>query len=230
MIRDRSPFKFGPEGGWEREIPSPFSGTVFMLHGLGADGNDFVPVIPYLGLEGDNSLRFLFPNAPVQAVGVNSGMRMRAWYDIRRPDVRKEPDWEGIDASAEKLLGWVEEEEKRGVPRSRIFLAGFSQGGLIVLSAGLSSPKPLGGILALSTYDPSPSSVQDRWKGGGSQPFFMGHGMSDPVIPYKLGKETFESLCAIGWEGTWLEHNEGHTVTLEELKGIGEWLCKSYLP
>lgn len=220
------PFRFGPEGGTERTVPSSCFGTVFMLHGLGADGDDFVPVLPYLGLEGSERLRFLFPNAPVRAVGVNSGMKMRAWYDIRRPDVRKDPDWEGIQHSAERLLGWVVEEEKRGVPRDRIFLAGFSQGGLIVLAAGLSSHSPLGGILALSTYDPSPVTLPDRRKGQSSQRFYMGHGLSDSVIPYKLGKETFDALCGIGWDGTWFEHEEGHTVTLDELKGIGSWLCR----
>ncbi|MHB1606086.1 MAG: alpha/beta hydrolase [Leptospirales bacterium] len=219
-------FNFGSESGVERTIPSPFSGTVFLLHGLGADGNDFVPVLPYLGIDGPERLRFLFPNAPVRSIGVNSGVRMRAWYDIRVPDVRQDPDWEGIQQSASQLLEWVKQEEENGVPPERIFLAGFSQGGLIALAAGLSSSKKLGGILALSTYEPSPSLMRERWGAKVPQRFYMAHGTGDSVIPYRLGNKTFDLLCEMGWDGTWFGHEEGHTVTLDELKGIGAWLVK----
>lgn len=227
MMKTGSSFNFGPEGGVERIIPSSFRGTVFFLHGLGADANDFVPVLPYLGVDGPEQLRFLFPNAPVRSIGVNSGMRMRAWYDIRVADVRRNPDWDGMQQSALQLLEWVDQEERNGVPPERIFLAGFSQGGLIALAAGLSSSRILGGILALSTYEPSPLSIGEHWPAKVPQRVYMAHGFSDPVIPHRLGHETFEALCAMGWSGTWFGHEEGHTVTLDELKGIGNWLAES---
>lgn len=220
-------FPFGPEGGFERSIPAPFSGTVFLIHGLGADGHDFVPALPYFGLEGEKRLKFLLPNAPERPVGVNGGMRMRAWYDIRQPDVRTMPDWDGINESARRLLEWVDLEKSRGVPGEKIFLAGFSQGGLVAINAALMSQSPLGGVLALSTYDPDPESIPLRQKGIPPKRFLMAHGVEDPVIPLPLGRTTYRALTLAGWKGEWKEYDVGHSVTLNELSDIGRWFLDS---
>lgn len=217
-------FAFGPDGGLEQNVTAPFSGTIFLLHGLGADSNDLVGIIPYLGLLGDQAVRFLMPNAPFRSVRVNQGMRMRAWYDITSARLDFEPDWEGISTSSDALLEWVEKEKKRGVPADRIFLAGFSQGGLVCLAAGLKSTDELGGILALSTYDPDPETLEKRWTGRRLQNLFMGHGTADPVVPYTLGQDTFQGFFRLGWKGEWFSHRETHTLTLDELKEISRWL------
>jgi phospholipase/carboxylesterase len=218
-----SPFPFGPEGGVEKAIPAPISGTVILMHGLGADGQDFVPALPYLRLEGSERLRFLFPNAQERPVGVNRGMKMRAWYDIPTPDVRISPDWDGIRSSARRILEWVELERSRGIPADRIFLAGFSQGGLVAINAALMYGTPLGGVLALSTYDPEPDSIVFRAKGSPPIRFLMAHGREDAVIPLPLGKVTYRALEKAGWKGEWKEYDNGHSVTLEELSDVGRW-------
>lgn len=217
-------FEFGLEGGLEQTVRAPFSGTIFLLHGLGADSGDLAGMIPYLGLSGDQTIRFLMPNAPIRSVRVNRGMRMRAWYDVASTQIEIEPDWEGISESADALLGWVEAEKKRGVPPRQIFLAGFSQGGLVCLSAGLKSIDELGGILALSTYDPDPKTLEKRWTGHRVQNLFMGHGTADPVVPYGLGQESFQGFSRLGWNGTWFSHRDTHTLTIEELEEIHRWL------
>lgn len=222
-----TPFDFGPEGGWEQVCPAPFSGTVFLLHGLGADCQDMAGILPYLGLSGEGSLRFLLPNAPVRSVKVNQGMKMRAWYDVSSPRIEKDPDWDGMNCSADQLLKWVASENEKGIPLKKIFLGGFSQGGLVCLQAGLRSPEELGGILALSTYDPEPDSLDDRWTGKRRQKLFMGHGTGDPVVPYGLGEKSFRGFFRLGWEGEWFSHSEGHTLTLEEIEAIQQWLLSA---
>ncbi|MCL4462188.1 MAG: alpha/beta hydrolase [Nitrospirae bacterium] len=221
---DRISFDFGPEGGLEQFLPSPFSGTVFLLHGLGADCQDLAGILPYLGFSGKDSLRFLLPNAPVRPVKINQGMRMRAWYDIVSPRIEKDPDWDGMNRSADQLLKWVRSEEEKGVPLEKIFLAGFSQGGLVCLQAGLRITGKLGGILALSTYDPDPDSLKERWIGKNGQNLFMGHGTEDPVVPYGLGEKSFHGFSRLGWKGEWFSHPEGHTLTLKEIEAIHRWM------
>ena len=227
-MRERTPFDFGSDGGWEQVCPAPFSGTVFLLHGLGADCQDLTGILPYLGLSGEGHLRFLLPNAPVRPVRVNQGLRMRAWYDVSSPRIEKDPDWDGMNHSADQLLKWIESEKENGVPVDKIFLAGFSQGGLVCLQAGLRSVEEFGGILALSTYDPDPDFLEDRWTGKSRQKLFMGHGTGDPVVPYALGEKSFRGFSRLGWKGEWFSHPEGHTLTLEEIEAVHRWLVAAH--
>ncbi|KGA94698.1 phospholipase/carboxylesterase family protein [Leptospirillum ferriphilum] len=227
MMEEMTPFDFGPEGGWEQVCAAPFSGTIFLLHGLGADCQDLAGILPYLGLSGEGSFRFLLPNAPIRSIKVNQGMKMRAWYDVSSPRIELNPDWDGMNRSADQLLKWVSREKENGVPLNKIFLAGFSQGGLVCLQAGLRSREEFGGILALSTYDPEPDFIADRWTGKNHQKIFMAHGTRDPVVPYDLGEKSFRGFVRLGWEGEWYSHSEGHTLTLEEIEAIRRWLVSA---
>jgi phospholipase/carboxylesterase len=154
-------------------------------------------------------------------------MKMRAWYDVSSPRIELNPDWDGMNRSADQLLKWVSREKENGVPLNKIFLAGFSQGGLVCLQAGLRSREEFGGILALSTYDPEPDFIADRWTGKNHQKIFMAHGTRDPVVPYDLGEKSFRGFVRLGWEGEWYSHSEGHTLTLEEIEAIRRWLVSA---
>jgi len=215
----------GPFDTVEREVGAGAPGAaVIWLHGLGADANDFVPVVPMLGLDDGPGVRFVFPNAPVRPVTINGGMPMRAWFDIRELGGR-DLDEQGIRASAAALDALVERERQRGIESSRIVLAGFSQGGVIALHAGLRHPRPLAGIIALSTF----FALADALPGEASEanraiPIFMAHGHHDAMIPAARAIESRNRLLAAGYRGDWHDYSMGHEVCIEEINAIGAWL------
>lgn len=214
----------GIDGVIEKHAPGEVGASVIWLHGLGADGSDFEGIIPYLGLpssEGGAGIRFLFPNAPKIPVSVNGGMSMRAWYDVMDQRIEFRADLAGMKHSARAVLSLVEGEVARGIPRSRIIVGGFSQGGLVAAFAGHLSPQPLGGVMILSSYIPAPFPV-----GEGQIPksFLMSHGTLDQVIPVSLGRKSCEWLIEAGWKGDFHEYEMAHSVCIEELSDIGRWI------
>ena len=206
--------------------PDP-TASVIWLHGLGADGNDFVPIVPELGLPPALGLRFVFPHAPVRAVTINNGMRMRAWYDISAADLNNRADIAGVRQSQGELEALIAREKMRDVPSARIVLAGFSQGGAIALYAGLRHAERLAGILALSTYlvqaDRLPLEAAAVNRG---VPIFMAHGTADPVVRFEWGQASRRALEANGNPVEWHEYRIEHSVCLEEVRAIGAWLAK----
>lgn len=200
-------------------------GSVIWLHGLGADGHDFEPVVPELGL-GDR-LRFVFPHAPVQPVTINGGMSMRAWYDIVSLDRGGPVDEVGIRASALALDALIAREHARGVPWERIVVAGFSQGGAIALHAGLRYAEPLAGIMALSTYLPLPDSLAAEMAADATErPIFVAHGSFDPVVPCAAGEHARDTLQAQDFAVEWHDYSMAHAVCPEEIADIREWLLR----
>jgi phospholipase/carboxylesterase len=197
--------------------------AVIWLHGLGADGHDFEPIVPELALPGVRALRFVFPHAPVRAVTINGGAQMRAWYDIDpRSPLAGERDIGESAAAVEALVG---EQVARGIATKRIVLAGFSQGGVIALQAGLRYREPLAGIMGLSTYLHDPEHVIDRISlENAGIPIFMAHGLMDPMIPITRAITSRETLRALDYPIEWHEYSMGHSVCLEEIKDIGRWL------
>lgn len=201
-------------------LPSP-TASVIWLHGLGADGNDFVPVVSELGL-GDLALRFVFPHAPMRPVTINGGTVMRAWYDISDQAIRIE-DGKNVRASQRQVEALLERERTRG--SSRIVLAGFSQGGAIALHTGLRRDEPLAGILALSCYLPLASDIEKEMTEAAKRtPIFMGHGLSDPVVQHPRALESKQRLEKLGCKVEWHEYPMPHSVCMEEIADIGAWL------
>ena len=168
--------------------------SVIWLHGLGADGNDFPPMVPALGIPMDAGVRFVFPHAPMRPVTINGGMTMRAWYDIKSMDLDRHVEAEHLEESREQLEAWIAHERELGIPSEKIVLAGFSQGGAIVLYAGLQCGETLGGIMALSCYHPMGELIETRAsEANRSVPIFMAHGTMDPVVPIHLAEGTIEN-------------------------------------
>ncbi len=214
-----------PLPGIELETAPAPTASVIWLHGLGADGNDFVPIVPELGLPASMPTRFVFPHAPVRSVTINNGMRMRAWYDIAAADLSSRADLVGVRQSQAQLEALVERERGRGMRAERIVVAGFSQGGAIALYTGLRHGQPLAGILALSTYLIAP----DRLAAEGSSasravPIFMAHGTADPVVRLQWGQSSQSLLEAAGYPIEWHTYPMQHSVCLEEVQAIGVWL------
>jgi phospholipase/carboxylesterase len=205
------------------------SGSVIWLHGLGADGHDFEPIVPELRLPASLSLRFVFPHAPVRPVTINGGVAMRAWYDILTLDRQGPVDAEGIVASSRILTDLIEAEQGRGIEPGRIVVAGFSQGGAIALHTALRYPERLAGLMALSTYLPFPERFSDEVLaapgcGDTSLPIFMAHGSFDPMLPLPLGKDSATLLRGSGFEVEWHEYPMAHAVCAEEIEDIRRWL------
>ncbi|HTS54207.1 MAG TPA: carboxylesterase [Burkholderiales bacterium] len=198
--------------------------SVIWMHGLGADGNDFAPIVPELGLDG-LAVRFVFPHAPLQPVTINGGYVMRAWYDIRYEDLSLKEDEKGVRESqlaVEQLIG---REIARGLPARHVVLAGFSQGGAIALQCGLRYPKRLAGIIALSTYLPLPDRVEGELSQANRDiPIFMAHGTADPIVPLKLAQASGSKLLTLGYPVEWHEYAMPHSVCGEEIEAIGSWL------
>lgn len=209
----------------EREPSVPARSSIIWLHGLGADGHDFEPIVLELGLAEDLAVRFIFPHAPERAVTINGGMVMRAWYDILGLDIRRDEDIEGLRTSETQVRALVEREVSRGVSEERIVLAGFSQGGAIALQAGVRHPRRLAGILALSTYLTLPEKLaSEASPANGDCPIFMAHGTQDPVVPYEGGQLSRQTLEAQGYEIEWREYPMPHSVCAEEIADISSWL------
>jgi len=219
MLLDTVEQETGPNPQW----------TVLWLHGLGADGHDFAPIVPEL-LRGDwPSLRFVFPHAPIRPVTINGGARMRAWYDIVDfdfGDPAQRADRAGIAASMAQVEALIAREGERGIPPDRLLLAGFSQGGAVALSVGLARRAPLAGLIALSTYLPTTleqaqAAVQP---GANAQPLFMAHGRFDPVVPIAAGEASAKAMRALGFQVQWQSYPMQHQVCAEEIAQLGDWI------
>jgi len=209
----------------ENETGADPQWSVLWLHGLGADGHDFAPIVPELVRPHWPAIRFVFPHAPVQPITINNGVPMRAWYDIVSADFRSRADSAGVDASIVELELLIEREIARGIPAERILLAGFSQGGAVILSALLRRTRPLGGLIALSTYLPDPAkAAAARVPGAISVPVFMAHGTHDPVIPVAIARDTAQTLENLGLPVEWHTYTMAHQVCAEEMHALGEWL------
>ena len=199
--------------------------SIIWLHGLGADGNDFAPIVPELRLP-KAAIRFVFPHAPVQPVTINGGMRMRAWYDISDGANRRE-DEHGVRASQVLIETLIGREKERGTKAERLVLAGFSQGGAIALQTGLRHPERIAGIMALSTYVPVGETLTAEASAANRDvPIFMAHGSYDPVIPLGRAEQSRGLLQSLGYPVEWREYGMPHSVCPEELADIGVWLGK----
>ena len=211
----------------EIDPPLPARAAVIWLHGLGADGHDFEGVVPQLGLPADAAVRFLFPHAPEMPVTLNNGYVMRAWYDLYSLDLSGGEDEAGIRASEARLRALVEREVARGIPLERIVLAGFSQGGAVVLHTGLRYQQRLGGIMALSTYLPLRAKVHEERRAESAEtPVFVAHGQFDSVIPERAGRHAAETLSEWGMKCDYHSHPMDHSVCPEELEQIRDWLVR----
>jgi phospholipase/carboxylesterase len=199
--------------------------AVVWLHGLGADGHDFEPIVPQLQAASRRAVRFVFPHAPVRSVTINNGMRMRAWYDILGLQIDRNQDRDGIRASLAAVERIVDDQLRSGVPAERLVLAGFSQGGAIALRCALARRQPLAGALALSCYLLDGPSLAE-WAAAESAGIsvFMGHGTQDPVVPVTLGKAAAETLKAAGYPVEWKTWPMPHAVCPEEIDAIDQWL------
>lgn len=210
-------------------------GSVIWLHGLGADGHDFEPVVPDLRLPDEIGLRFVFPHAPLRSVTINAGMTMRAWYDVVSLDRSGPQDEAGIRESSRMLELLIEREHERGIPRENIVLAGFSQGGAIAIHTALRYSHRLAGLMGLSTWLPladrfGEEVANDEQGQLRDLPVFMAHGTFDPMLPIALGREAREVLDDAGYKVEWHEYPMAHAVCGEELADISTWLTSIFAP
>ena len=213
--------------------PAPRSAVIW-LQGLGADGHDFEPIVPELGLPASKPVRFLFPNAPQRPVTINMGMRMRAWYDILQLGIQDDgravvgaEDEAGIRESQAQIEGLIAREVERGIPHGKIVLAGFSQGGAIVLQTALRQNQRLAGLMALSTYLPlSMTLATERAAANNDLPIFMAHGQYDNMIPLARASHSRDMLQALGYAVDWHEYPMPHSVCPEEITDIADFLVR----
>jgi phospholipase/carboxylesterase len=207
--------------------PDP-SASIIWLHGLGADGNDFVPIVPELKLAPALAVRFVFPHAPVRRVTINNGAAMRAWYDISSADLNNRADIAGVRQSQTEIEALIAREKSRGIAASRTVLAGFSQGGVIALHTALRHQERLAGAIALSTYlvlaDKLPEEAAAANRG---LPIFMAHGTADPVVRFEWGDTSRRALAANGYRVDWHTYRMEHSVCMEEIQAIGAWLVQT---
>lgn len=212
----------------EPEVPA--RACVIWLHGLGADGNDFVPIVSELGLSKDAAIRFVFPHAPVQPVTINGGMKMRAWFDIYHLGSLDKQDEAGIEDSAQRVRALIEEQIGAGIPSERIVLAGFSQGGAIAIHTAIRHPEALAGLLALSTFLPVHGRVEEEQSVENARiPILMCHGSHDPVLPIALGEWSRDVLLERGYVVDWKDYPMAHQVCPQQISDIAHWL-KDRLP
>lgn len=204
--------------------------SVIWMHGLGADGNDFVPVVNELDLAGVPAVRFVFPHAPMRAVTINNGYVMRAWYDVSFEDLAgntRRADERGVRESQTQIELLIERESARGTAPGRLVLAGFSQGGAIALQTGLRYAARLAGIMALSTYLPLAETLSgEAAPANRATSIFMAHGTFDPVVPYAMGAGSATFLAGLGYHTEWHQYPMQHSVCPEEIQDIGTWLRK----
>lgn len=202
-------------------------GSVIWLHGLGADGHDFEPIVPELRLPADLSLRFIFPHAPVQPVTINGGMAMRSWYDIVSFDSEGRADRAGLLESSGLLEGLIGREIERDIAPQKIVVAGFSQGGAVAIHTALQTKHQIAGLMALSTYmalpDDAASAVSRK-----DLPIFMAHGSFDPVLRMEWGRSSADRLIEAGYAVDWHEYPMAHAVCPEEIADISNWLSAIY--
>jgi phospholipase/carboxylesterase len=204
--------------------------AVLWLHGLGADGHDFEPIVPELIRPHWPAIRFVFPHAPVQPVTINGGMPMRSWYDIRGMDIASRADEPGIRASIGLSHRWLDHLVQSGIPASNILLAGFSQGGAVILNAMVRYPQQLAGAIALSTYLPLPEKLTaEAHAANAATPIFMAHGSADPVVAMPLGRKSADVLVDAGYPLTWREYRMQHSVCAEEVADIATFIESRFL-
>ncbi len=212
----------------EVEPAGDADGSVIWLHGLGADGHDFEPIVPELDLEGSASLRFVFPHAPVRPVTINGGVEMRAWFDILALDREGPLDDVGIEESCQILRQLIQREHERGIAYERIAVAGFSQGGAIAMLTGIGHTQSLAGLMALSTYLPMRKDMGEAVHQSRDLPVFMAHGTFDPVLPLAMGANARDSLMAAGFDIDWREYPMAHAVCPDEIADIRRWLMSVF--
>ena len=206
--------------------PNP-NAAIIWLHGLGADGHDFEPIVPELVARASRTWRFVFPNAPMRAVTINGGMRMRAWYDIRGLDRKAAEDAAGFQDSDSKIRELIAREVARGIPSTRIVLAGFSQGGAVSLSTAPRLKSTLAGVMALSCYLPMESTfLAERTPENQATPIFMAHGQFDNVVAMMLGTRSRDYLKANGYSVEWHDYPMAHSVSAEEVADIRQFLTR----
>ena len=211
----------------EIETSASPGASIIWLHGLGADGHDFVDVVPELALPGRPGVRFVFPHAPMRPVTINGGYVMRAWYDIRDDSGVRREDPAGVRASQKAIEALIEREKERGVPAAAIVLAGFSQGGAMALYTGLRYGERLAGVMALSCSLPlADTLVAEAAPANRDVPIFMAHGTHDPMIPMARALRAREVLTGLGYRLEWHEYQMPHSVCAEEIAHIGVWLGK----
>lgn len=199
--------------------------SIVVLHGLGADGSDFVPVCEMLELDGIGPVRFVFPHAPVRPVTANGGYRMRAWYDILQFGGTSEEDEVGLRESQAQVASLIDLETARGIAPSRVVLVGFSQGSAMALMTGLRHPQPLAGVAALSGYLPlAASTARERHAANHGVPIFLAHGTADAVVSIERGHATRDALQALGHDVEWHAYPIEHTVSREEITDLSRWL------
>jgi phospholipase/carboxylesterase len=206
---------------------APPVASVIVLHGLGADGTDFLPMCDELDLSAIGPVRYVMPRAPVRPVTINNGYRMRAWYDILGNDLVRREDEPGLRESVSLVHALIEREIARGQPARRIVLAGFSQGGAITLLAGLRFPQRLGGLAGLSGYLPlADTTAAERQGGNADVPVFLAHGRQDGVVPLARGVAARDALRALHHPVDWHEYPMEHSVCIEEISALNEWLLR----
>ena len=203
----------------------PVRACVIWLHGLGADGHDFEPIVPELRLARTLGVRFVFPHAPVRPVTLNGGMPMRAWFDVRSLDRGGALDSDGIAASAEAVRALMAAEQARGVPFARMVLAGFSQGGAMALHVALRHEQPLAGVMGLSTFMPTAGTLaQERSAANAQLPVFLAHGTDDPMLALAMAHATRAALQENGYAVDYREYAMAHAVCAREVRDIAAWL------
>ncbi len=207
------------------EPAQPAKASVIWLHGLGADGHDFEPIVPELKLPPEAAIRFIFPHAPAIPVTINSGYVMPAWYDILAMDIDRKVDTKQLEASAQAVAKLIDRELEKGIPSERIVLAGFSQGGAVAYQTALTYPKPLAGLLAMSTYLATADSIQVN-SANKSLPIEIFHGLQDPVVPESLGKKAQQRLQALGYTPGYFTYAMEHSVSAAEVKDLADFIKK----
>ncbi|MBT1451815.1 alpha/beta fold hydrolase [Glaciecola sp. XM2] len=208
-----------------QEAPAEHKATIIWLHGLGDSGNGFAPIAPELKLPDSLGVKFIFPHAPIRPVTINNGMEMRAWYDIKSMDMESRADVDGVKESAAAVSQLIEAEIAAGIPANKIMLIGFSQGGVIALHLGTRFNKPLGGIVALSTYMSAAHTLADE-KSSANQdtPILCCHGQQDEVVPLFLGRSAYQTLIENDYQVQWKEYIMQHNVCLPEIKDISKFI------
>ncbi|WP_346797147.1 carboxylesterase [Halomonas sp. Bachu 37] len=203
----------------------PANACVFILHGLGADGHDFEPLVPALSAVEGANIRFIMPHAPRLPVTINGGMVMPAWYDILAMDLGRRVDEPQLKTSAERIKGLVEEQIDQGIDSRRIIMAGFSQGGAVAYQAALTCPAPLGGLLAMSTYFATADSIRPS-EANRALPIEVHHGSFDPIVPENLGKAGYERVKAMGYPARYRSYSMAHALCPQQVGDIGTWLSE----
>ena len=206
--------------------PAPVA-SIIVLHGLGADGNDFVPIAQELDLSAVGAVRFVFPHAPVRPVTLNGGMAMRAWYDILGTDLVRREDEPGLRQSMAEVQALVDREAARGIPPERTVLMGFSQGCAMALLTGLRAPRRLAGVVGLSGYLPlAASTAAERSAANAGVPLFLAHGRFDPMVTLARGTASRDALAALGYAIAWHDYPMEHSVCPQEIADLNDWLVK----